>query len=182
MKKILLLVVCVFGAFAPIAAAPSVAQVEQFVQDQPASADPRVTAAQEAFTLASMNYATNKMMDQLTQNEKEIDRIFEAADLSDSLQKSAQTVIPADAFANISTEEEFNAKMQELMTADPQLEEKLLHAYLQNKYIKQLIPLFWANQDQYTENAVDKQSFNELVVSFTIMTNALMQQLQQAAQ
>ncbi len=182
MKKLLLFVVCVCGAFAPVLAAPSVEQVQQFVQDQPQNPDPRVVNAQEAFGLASMNYALHKMSEELTDNEKQIDRILEAQDLNASLQASVATVLPPETFANITTEAELTAKMEQLLAQDPQLEQKILQAYYQNKYIKQLIPLFWANQDEYTANTVDKQTFNELVATFTVMTASLMEQMKQAEQ
>ena len=179
MKKLLLLVVCICGVFAPVCAAPSVEQVQQFVQDQPQNPDPRITNAQEAFGLASMNYAMHKMYDELTDNEKQIDCIFDAQDLNTSLQASIATVLPADAFANITTVEAFNTKLEELLTQDPQLEEKLMQAYYQNKYIKQLIPLFWANQDEYQAADVDSKTFKDLVVTFTVMTVTMMRQMQQ---
>ena len=174
--------IAVSGVFTPVFAAPSVEQVEQFVQDQPQDEDPRVTAAQEAFALASMSYAMNKMTEQLTDTEKKIDQIFEAADLSQSLQASVETVIPADTFEGITNQDEFNAKLEALLAQDPKLEEKLMQAYLNNKYMKQLIPLFWANQTEYQAGEVDQKTFNELVVTFTVMTVGMMQQMQQLQQ
>ena len=173
--------VFVSGVYTPVFAAPTVAQVQQFVQDQPQTENPRVTHAQEAFSLAIMNYTMNKMTDELSENEKKIDAIFEAPDLSSSLQQTVRSVIPADTFEGISTPEELNAKLQELLAKDPNLEAKLLQAYLNNKYIKQLIPLLLANQDEYTQQDIDTDTFNGLVVSFTIMNVSLMQ-LQQADQ
>jgi len=171
--------VAVSCAFAPVFAAPSVEQVQQFVQSQPEETDPRVVGAQEAFGLASMNYAMDKMADELNDTEKQIDKIFEADDLAQSLQQTIQSVIPASTFEGITTEEELQAKLTELLQADPQLETKLMNAYRQNKYIKQLIPLFFANQDQYLAAAIDQNTFDELVVAFTNMTLAMQQMMQE---
>ena len=183
MKKIkvalIAVAVAVSGAFAPAFAAPSVEQVKQFVQSQPTDTDPRVVGAQEAFGLASMNYAMDKLSDELNETEKQIDKIFEAPDLAQSLQQTIQSVIPASTFEGITTEEELQAKLEELVQQDPQLEAKLMNAYRQNKYIKQLIPLFFANQDQYQANVIDQNTFDELVVAFTNMTLAMQQMMQE---
>lgn len=170
------------GVFTPVFAAPSVEQVQQFVQNQPQDEDPRVTNAQEAFALAAMNYSTDKMLNKLNEHEKKIDQVFEAADLSKSLEASVATVLPAETFADVTTAEEFNAKLEELLAKDPQIEEKLMQAYLQNKYIQQLIPAFWANQTEYQASETDQKTFNQLVVTFTLMSVSMMQQLQQMQQ
>ena len=174
--------IAVSGVFAPVFAAPSPEQVQQFVQNQPQDEDPRVTNAQEAFSLAAMNYSTDKMLDQLNDHEKKIDQIFEAEDLSKSLEASVATVLSAETFADVTSADEFNAKLEELLAKDPQLEDKLIQAYLQNKYIKQLIPAFWANQNEYQANEVDQNTFNKLVVTFTVMTLSMIRQLQQMQQ
>lgn len=182
MKKLLLFVVCVCGAFAPVLAAPSVEQVRQFVQDQPQTTDPRIINALNAFDIAFETYANDFEKEQLNDTEKQIDKIMNAADLAQSLQASVASVLPAQAFANITTLDELNAKLETLLQQDPKLEEKLLQVYYQNKYIKQLIPLFWANQNEYQANEVDQKTFNDAVVTFTVMTVSLMQQMQQMAQ
>ena len=171
--------IALFSAFTPVFAAPSVEQVQQFVQDQPQGEDPRVTAAQEAFALSSMNYAVAAMAGELNDTEKQIDKILNTPDLKQSLQQTVQTIIPADTFEGITTEEELQAKLEELMQADPQLETKLINAYRQNKYIKQLTALFLANQDQYQESAIDKNTFDQLVVTFVNMTIAIQEMAQQ---
>lgn len=186
MKKIKVMLIAVSiavsGTFAPVFAAPSVEQVQQFVQSQPEKTDPRVVGAQEAFSLASMNYAMDKLSEDLNDTEKQIDKIFEAPDLAQSLQQTIQTVIPASTFEGITTEEELQAKLEELVQADPQLETKLMNAYRQNKYIKQLIPLFFANQDQYQANTIDQDTFDALVVAFTNMALAMQQMAQEQAE
>lgn len=174
--------ILVSGVFTPVFAAPSPEQVQQFVQNQPQDEDPRVVNAQEAFALAAMNYSMDKMSNQLNDHEKKIDQIFEAADLNQSLAASVTTVLPADTFADVTTAEEFNAKIEELLAQDPQIAEKIIQAYLQNKYIKQLIPAFWANQQEYQASETDQNTFNRLVVTFTLMSVSMMQQLQQMQQ
>lgn len=179
MKKLTITLVAfvmtVAGVCTPGFAAPTVEQVQQLVENQPPTQDARVLNAQQAFALASISYTTNKMINQLNDTEKQIDKILEAEDLSASLEQSVAEAIPADTLATISTLEE----MQELVEKDPALQEKILQAYLKNKYIKQLIPLFWANQDEYELKDIDQKTFDQLVIACTSMVVAMQQQMQQ---
>lgn len=176
------LMIAVFGAFAPVFAAPSPEQVEQLMQSQPKETDPRAVAAQEAFSLASANYAMDAMVGELNDTEKQIENILQMPDLGQSLQQSIATVVPASTFEGITTEEELQAKLEELLQTDPQLETKLMNAYRQNKYIKQLIPLFFANQDKHPADAIDQNTFDTLVVAFTNMALAMQQMMQEQAE
>ena len=110
---------------------------------------------------------------ELTENEKKIAKIFEAKDLIESLEKSVSEALPAE------TSEFSLDELQEMLQKDPSLQEKLLQAFLKNKYVKQLIPLFWANQDEYKLKDIDQNTFNQMVIAYISMTAAMQQQMQQ---
>ena len=182
MKKLLLSVVCALGILAPAFAAPSVEQVQQLVQtrliqdEDPVLVENAVTA----FKIALMSYTLNKLSNQLTDNEKKIDQILTAADFVESVKSSAATVLPAEEFSKCEIEEEVYAKLEEFAMQDPNLEEKLMQAYAQNKYIKQLIALFWANQNKYQKDEVDQETFDTSVVTYALLMcyqTEMMQQL-----
>lgn len=159
--KILVLAVSLLGVNAPMfAAVPTMEQAEQFLQQQPQTTDPRVAKAQQAFTLALQNFMQGATTESLTENEQKIAKIFEAEDL-------AATIAATDAsLASISED-------------DPKAEEKVFEAYKKNKYVKQLIPLFEANQNRIKD--YDKATFEKLVIEFVIVTVAMQQALQEEA-
>lgn len=167
------------GAFAPVFAAPSVAQVHQFLESQAPTDDEAVQNAQQAFALASMQYAIDKMENKLNETEKQIDQLMESEELAQSIEQTVQSVIPADIFDGITTEEELQAKLEQLQN-DPQLETKLINAYHQNKYITQLSALFFENQDEYKAGDIDQDTFDKLIVAFVNMSLSMKQMLQGA--
>lgn len=173
--KVLLLAVFLSGICAPVFATPFPEQLQQFVQNQPQETDPRAANAQQAFELAVNSYAENAVNNSFNDIEKQINQILESKDLAASLQASASTVIQNDTLESITTEEEFAAKLEELAP-------KLLVAYRQNKYVKQLIPLFFANQNQFKAEDIDQQTFDALVIASVNMMLQIQQMLQQQAE
>ena len=178
--KVLLLTLCLMGVCAPAFAMPSSEQVQQFIQNQPEETDPLAVNAQQAFALSIQNYVSDVEKGELNDIEKQITAIFETPDFATSLQQTVSTVISVDAFEGVTTEEELFAKMEKMTTDDPQLETKLMNAYRQNKYIKQLIPLFLANQDQFQAKDIDQDTFDTLVVAFANMAVQMQALLQEA--
>lgn len=157
--KTLVLAVLLFGVTTPMSAAvPTMKQVDEFMQQQPQTTDPRVEKAQKAFELAVTNLMQGLMSEELTDNEKKIKAIFEAEDLAASIEETDKTL------ENISDD-------------DPKAEEKVLEAYKKNKYIKQLIPLLEAEQTRIKD--YDQPTFEKLVITFVITTIASQEALKE---
>jgi len=159
--KTLVMAVALLGVGTPLlAAVPTMEQAQDFIQNQPQTTDPRVENAQKAFSIALQNFMQGAMMGELNANETKIKAIFEAEDLGDSLAAT-------------------DAALESIADDDPAAEEKVFKAYKENKYIKQLIPLFTANQDRFKD--YDKTTFEKLVIEFTIVTVAMQETMKEQA-
>lgn len=180
--KLFLLAVLLLGAQAVSFALPSVEQVEETTawQQQTQPQNPRVLKAQNAIMLAYSTYQTDVQLNELNETERQIDAIMNATDLTESLEQSIMSIFGEELFNEEMTEDEFAQKLMEKIQ-DPQTQRKQVQAYAQNKYIKQLIPLFLANQSRYKAEDLDNDTVVMMVaqiVQLQMMQKAMQEAMQ----
>lgn len=141
LTKLAVLMALLLGMSAPVfAAIPTVEEAQEAVAQQPQPEDPKAENAQKAFVLAIT--ALTETQDH--PNLAKLQAILEKEDFQESLEKS---ILDAN-----------------IRLGDPKAAEKMLNAYANNKYIKELVDILISSQTEYTEKELDRNVLTLLLL------------------
>lgn len=148
LTKLAVLIALLLSMSAPVfAAIPTNEEVQAAVAQQPQTTDVKAENAQKAFVLAITALNENPNHPNLAK----MQAILEAEDFQTSLEKSLYD-------ANI-------------RLGDPKAAEKMLAAYANNKYIKQIVDLIIASQSEYQEKELDRNVLTLLLLQSFALAN-----------
>ena len=148
--KLAVLTALLLGMNAPVfAAIPSMQEAQQAVDQQPQTTDPKVENAQQAFLLAITAINENPNHPSIAK----MQAILEKEDFQASLEKSLYD-------ANI-------------RVGDPKATEKMLAAYTNNAYMKQLVDIILESQSTYKPEDVDRSIVTVLLLQTLALASLL---------
>ncbi len=148
--KLAVLTALLLGMNAPVfAAIPSMQEAQEAVDQQPQTTDPKVENAQQAFLLAIT--AINE--DPNHPSIAKMQAVLEKEDFQASLEKSLYD-------ANI-------------RVGDPKAAEKMIAAYTNNAYMKQLVDIILESQSTYKPEDVDRSVVTVLLLQTLAMASLL---------